>query len=89
MLQEGPRVGLWEADFTGLYKDPQIVRDVSRPLDKPGITIFVCGSGHEYSLLAVFTPYLNWSKVPFLGFFSIFATLIYLHEQVRQFGRKR
>ena len=74
--------------FDGSVQDPQIVRDLSRQPDKPGIAIFVCGSAHEYTLNAVFTPYLNWSKVPFLGFFSIFATPIHLHEQVRKCGRK-
>ena len=60
----------------------------SRPSDKPSITIFVHVSAHEYTFNAVFTRYLNWSKVSFLGFFSIFATPIHLHEQVRQCGRK-
>ena len=50
-----------------------------RPSDKPGITIFVFGSAYEYTLNAFFTPFLNWSKVPFLGFFYIFTTLIHLH----------
>ena len=36
--------------------------------DKPGITIFVIGSAHKYNINVVFTPYLNWSKVTFLGF---------------------
>ena len=74
--------------FDGIKQDPQIVGDFSRPLYKPSITISVRGSAHKYTLNAVFTPYLNWSKVPFLGFFSIFATPIHLHEQVRQCGRK-
>ena len=57
-----------QADLTGPYKYPQIVRDFSRLLDKHGITIFVRRSAHEYTLNAFFTPYLNWIKVPFIGF---------------------
>ena len=74
--------------FDGFVQRSQIVQDFPRLPDKPGITIFVCGSAHEYNLNAVFTPYLKWSKVPFLGFFSIFAPTIHLHQQVRQYGRK-
>ena len=48
-----------QADSTDPYKDPQIVRDFSRPSDKPSITIFVRGGAHNYTLNAVFTPYLN------------------------------
>ena len=56
---KGPGGGLWEADSIGLYKDPQILWDSSRLLDKIGILIFVCGGAHEYTINAVFTPYLN------------------------------
>ena len=74
--------------FDGSVQDPQIVGDFSRPSDKPGITIFVCGSAHEYTLNAVFNPYLNWIKVPFLGFFSIFATPIQLQSYVTKIVQK-
>ena len=68
-----------QADLTGPYKYPQIMRDFSRLLDKHGITIFVRRSAHEYTLNAVFTPYLNWINVSSIGFFTIFATPIHLH----------
>ena len=68
-----------QADLTGPYKDPQIMRDFSRLSDKHGITIFVRGSAHEYNLNAFFTAYLNWIKVSSIGFFTIFATPIHLH----------
>ena len=58
----------WKLYSTVQCKDPQIVRDFTRLSDKPGITIFMCRSAHEYTLNAFFTLYLNWSKVPFLGF---------------------
>ena len=54
--REAPGAGP-QADLTGPYKDPQIVQDFSRPSDKPGITIFVRGSAHKYTLSTVFTPY--------------------------------
>ena len=41
VMARGSEGGSWEAYSTGLYKDPQIVRDFSRLSDKPGITIFV------------------------------------------------
>ena len=47
---EAPGAGP-QAYSMGLCKDPQIVWDFSRPSDKPGITIFVCGSAHEYTLM--------------------------------------
>ena len=65
--------------FNGSVQDPKIMGEFPRPLDKPGITIFVNGSAHKFTLNAFFNPYINWSKVPFLGFFSIFATQIHLH----------
>ena len=56
------------SSFDGSVQDPQIVGDFFRPSNKSGITIFMRGSAHKYTLNAVFTPYSNWSKVPFLGF---------------------
>ena len=53
--REAPTAGP-QADLTGPYKDPQIVRDFSRPLDKPGINIFVRGGAHKYNFNAFFTP---------------------------------
>ena len=63
--------------FDGSVQRSQIVRDFSRPSDKPGITIFVHRRAHKYTLNSVVTPDLNLSKVPFLRFFFIFATPIH------------
>ena len=56
--REAPTAGP-QADSTGPYKDPQIVRDFSRPSNKPSISIIVHRRAHGYNLNALFPHYLN------------------------------